>query len=167
MVVEKGPFPLFLFSSLTRLSPSTSPTRRASRSPERSSARPDGAILAMNVIEEIHRLLPNTHLVMHGSSSVPQELQDAGGWPVHGNVLEMLREELEGRLRTGPVAFRLLLQLAEAGDPTDDVTALWPEGRPLIELGRLEVTGISPTSVADERRFVDLAKEAAAMFLRD
>jgi fructose-bisphosphate aldolase class II len=38
--------------------------------------KPDGAILAMNVIEEIHRKLPNTHLVMHGSSSVPQDLQD-------------------------------------------------------------------------------------------
>lgn len=45
--------------------------------------QPDGEVLAMNVIEEIHRKLPNTHLVMHGSSSVPQELQDifnaAGG----------------------------------------------------------------------------------------
>jgi fructose-bisphosphate aldolase class II len=40
------------------------------------SRKPDGAILAMNVIEEIHRRLPNTHLVMHGSSSVPQDLQD-------------------------------------------------------------------------------------------
>jgi fructose/tagatose bisphosphate aldolase len=30
----------------------------------------------MRVIEEIHAKLPNTHLVMHGSSSVPQELQD-------------------------------------------------------------------------------------------
>jgi fructose-bisphosphate aldolase class II len=38
--------------------------------------QPDGDILAMNVIEEIHRRLPNTHLVMHGSSSVPQDLQD-------------------------------------------------------------------------------------------
>ena len=38
--------------------------------------KPDGDILAMGVIEEIHRLLPNTHLVMHGSSSVPQDLQD-------------------------------------------------------------------------------------------
>ncbi|PSH68837.1 fructose-bisphosphate aldolase class II [Phyllobacterium brassicacearum] len=37
---------------------------------------PDGDILAMGVIEEIHRKLPNTHLVMHGSSSVPQALQD-------------------------------------------------------------------------------------------
>ena len=38
--------------------------------------KPDGEVLAMNVIEEIHRRLPNTHLVMHGSSSVPQDLQD-------------------------------------------------------------------------------------------
>ena len=40
------------------------------------SRKPDGDILAMHVIEDIHRRLPNTHLVMHGSSSVPQELQD-------------------------------------------------------------------------------------------
>lgn len=38
--------------------------------------KPDGDILAMNVIEDIHKKLPETHLVMHGSSSVPQELQD-------------------------------------------------------------------------------------------
>jgi fructose-bisphosphate aldolase, class II len=38
--------------------------------------KPDGKVLAMHVIEQIHRKLPNTHLVMHGSSSVPQELQD-------------------------------------------------------------------------------------------
>ena len=40
------------------------------------SRKPDGDILAMKVIEEIHRKLPDTHLVMHGSSSVPQDLQD-------------------------------------------------------------------------------------------
>jgi fructose-bisphosphate aldolase class II len=38
--------------------------------------KPDGEVLAMGRIEEIHRRLPNCHLVMHGSSSVPQELQD-------------------------------------------------------------------------------------------
>jgi catalase len=65
-----------------------------------------------------------------------------------------LREELEGRLRDGPVVFRLFLQLAEESDPTDDVTALWPADRPLVELGRLEVTGISLTGAADERRMV-------------
>lgn len=38
--------------------------------------KPDGEILAIDVIEKIHKKLPNTHMVMHGSSSVPQELQD-------------------------------------------------------------------------------------------
>ena len=38
--------------------------------------QPDREVLAMERIEEIHKRLPNTHLVMHGSSSVPQELQD-------------------------------------------------------------------------------------------
>jgi catalase len=65
-----------------------------------------------------------------------------------------MREELESRLRNGPVAFRLLLQLAGESDPTNDATALWPADRPLVELGRLEVTRISPTSAADERRLV-------------
>jgi fructose-bisphosphate aldolase class II len=36
--------------------------------------KPSGEILAISRIEEIHRRLPNTHLVMHGSSSVPQDL---------------------------------------------------------------------------------------------
>jgi catalase len=65
-----------------------------------------------------------------------------------------LREELEGRLKKGPVSFRLVLQLAGENDPTDDASALWPADRPLVELGRLEVTQISPTSAADERRLV-------------
>lgn len=38
--------------------------------------RPTGEILAMDRIEAIHKKIPNCHLVMHGSSSVPQELQD-------------------------------------------------------------------------------------------
>jgi catalase len=65
-----------------------------------------------------------------------------------------LREELESRLQTSPVVFRLILQLAGENDPTNDPTVLWPADRPLVELGRLEITGISPTSAADERRLV-------------
>ncbi|MEM6798041.1 MAG: class II fructose-bisphosphate aldolase [Planctomycetota bacterium] len=38
--------------------------------------KPTGDVLDMGRIEEIHKRLPNCHLVMHGSSSVPQELQD-------------------------------------------------------------------------------------------
>jgi fructose-bisphosphate aldolase, class II len=36
--------------------------------------KPTGDILAIDRIKEINRRIPNTHLVMHGSSSVPQEL---------------------------------------------------------------------------------------------
>lgn len=36
--------------------------------------KPTGDILAIGRVKEIHRRIPNTHLVMHGSSSVPQSL---------------------------------------------------------------------------------------------
>jgi len=65
-----------------------------------------------------------------------------------------LREDLVSRLRNGPVVFRLLLQVAREDDPTNDVTALWPADRPLVELGRLEITGISQSGADDERRLV-------------
>jgi fructose-bisphosphate aldolase class II len=38
--------------------------------------KPDGKILAMDRVRDLNKALPNTHLVMHGSSSVPQDLQD-------------------------------------------------------------------------------------------
>ena len=34
---------------------------------------PTGAVLRIDRIKEIHKVIPNTHLVMHGSSSVPQD----------------------------------------------------------------------------------------------
>ena len=40
------------------------------------SKKPTGDILAMDRVEAINKRIPDTHLVMHGSSSVPQELQD-------------------------------------------------------------------------------------------
>jgi catalase len=65
-----------------------------------------------------------------------------------------LRDELVDRLRKGAVVFRLVLQLADKDDPTDDVTALWPAHRPVVELGRLEVTSISASSADDEHRLI-------------
>jgi fructose-bisphosphate aldolase, class II len=38
--------------------------------------KPDGSVLKMGILIEIHKRLPHTHLVMHGSSSVPKDLQD-------------------------------------------------------------------------------------------
>ena len=65
--------------------------------------KPDGEILAMNVVEEINRRLPNIHLVMHGSSSVPQELQDI--FNAHGGEMPQTwgvpLEEIERGIKHG------------------------------------------------------------------
>ena len=55
---------------------------------------------------------------------------------------DYLEEELRERMAAGPVSFALTVQLAEDGDPTDDPTVQWPEEREIVELGRLEVTGL-------------------------
>lgn len=60
---------------------------------------------------------------------------------------DFLYEELEGRLQAGPVAFRLELELAQDGDPVDDPSAMWPEGRERVVVGRLEV--FRPTTEAE------------------
>jgi fructose-bisphosphate aldolase class II len=40
------------------------------------SKKPDGEVLKMDLLIKIHQKLPKVHLVMHGSSSVPKDLQD-------------------------------------------------------------------------------------------
>ena len=50
-----------------------------------------------------------------------------------------LYDEVEGRLRAGPVAFRMELELAQHGDPVDDPSAFWPDGRERVVVGRLEL----------------------------
>jgi len=52
---------------------------------------------------------------------------------------DYLYDEFEGRLSSGPVAFRLELELAEAGDTVDDPSVMWPEGRERVVVGRLEL----------------------------
>jgi catalase len=54
---------------------------------------------------------------------------------------EYLQEEIRTRLAREPACFKLLVTLAELGDAVDDPTEAWPEGRKLVEVGRLELTG--------------------------
>jgi len=66
---------------------------------------PTGDILAINRIKEIHARLPNTHLVMHGSSSVPQEwlkiINDFGGdmGETYGVPVEEIQEGIKNGVR--------------------------------------------------------------------
>ena len=54
---------------------------------------------------------------------------------------DYLQHELRARLARGPARFTLELQIAADGDPVDDLTAAWPEDRPRLDAGTLEVTG--------------------------
>ncbi len=66
---------------------------------------PTGDILAIDRIKEVHAALPNTHLVMHGSSSVPQEwlkvINEFGGniGETYGVPVEQLVEAIKHGVR--------------------------------------------------------------------
>lgn len=70
-----------------------------------SRSKPDGAILSIDTIKKIHEKLPYTHLVMHGSSSVPQDLQDiinqfGGQMPqTYGVPVEEIQEAIKHGVR--------------------------------------------------------------------
>lgn len=67
--------------------------------------KPTGDILSIQRVKEIHERIPNTHLVMHGSSSVPQELLDEirkfGGQfkETYGVPVEELQEAIKHGVR--------------------------------------------------------------------
>src|SRR6188508_619114 len=67
--------------------------------------KPTGDILAIDRIKEIHRRIPNTHLVMHGSSSVPQdllaEIREYGGKmkETYGVPVEEIQEAIKHGVR--------------------------------------------------------------------
>ncbi len=69
------------------------------------SRKPTGDILAISRVKEIHARIPNTHLVMHGSSSVPQALLDLinqyGGQmkQTYGVPIEEIQEAIKHGVR--------------------------------------------------------------------
>src|SRR5574343_1872300 len=69
------------------------------------SRKPTGDILAIDRIKAIHARIPNTHLVMHGSSSVPQEwlaiIREHGGdiKETYGVPVEEIRRGIQNGVR--------------------------------------------------------------------
>jgi fructose-bisphosphate aldolase class II len=69
------------------------------------SRRPTGDLLAIDRIREIHRRIPDTHLVMHGSSSVPQDwlsvIRECGGEirETYGVPVEEIQEGIRHGVR--------------------------------------------------------------------
>ncbi|KQP16723.1 catalase family peroxidase [Methylobacterium sp. Leaf93] len=63
-------------------------------------------------------------------------------------------DELKERLAKGPATFSLVAIHGEAGDPTADPTALWPEdSRKSTKLGTLAITALEPAATCDAATF--------------
>jgi fructose-bisphosphate aldolase class II len=98
--------------------------------------KPDGSVLKMDVLMAIHKLLPTTHLVMHGSSSVPKDLQDiinqygghlkpTWGVPVEEiqlgikNGVRKVNVDTDNRLAMTGAIRKVLMETPEKFDPRD------------------------------------------------
>lgn len=66
---------------------------------------------------------------------------DAAGRPA-----DFLFDEIRQRLAKGAVEFRLVAQLPNPGDPTNDVMSVWPDDRKTVALGLIRLTSVDPKS---------------------
>lgn len=65
-----------------------------------------------------------------------------------------LVDEIQERLKRGPVTFRLRAQLAVAGDPTKDPTKPWPSARKVVDLGVLTIDKAAANSAEAEKKLL-------------
>ena len=65
-----------------------------------------------------------------------------------------LFDEIKQRIAKGPIKFRIVVQLAEAGDTVDDATVQWPESRPQIGFGEVSLSALMVDSDAQQRRII-------------
>lgn len=63
-------------------------------------------------------------------------------------------EELAHRVKQNPIRFKIVVQVAEPGDITDDATVSWPADRKLIEFGTLELTGVLEDSLVQQKQII-------------
>jgi catalase len=65
-----------------------------------------------------------------------------------------LQEEIRARVARGPIAFALVLQLAEAGDVIDDASVTWSDTNRRVELGSIFLDRVDENSEAAERELL-------------
>ncbi len=65
-----------------------------------------------------------------------------------------LFDELTERLKAGPIRFKIQIQLAADGDKTDDATVRWPEDRPLLDFGTVELTALVADNSAEQKHII-------------
>lgn len=65
-----------------------------------------------------------------------------------------LFDELPERLSNGPIKFKLLAQIAEEGDVTDDATEHWPKDRKQVELGMIKLDNIQSAEESKDQKHI-------------
>jgi catalase len=63
-------------------------------------------------------------------------------------------DEIRERLAKGPAKLRIAVQLAAAGDVVDDSTIQWPDDRPQVEFGTLDLVSVEPNNEAEQRQII-------------
>jgi catalase len=65
-----------------------------------------------------------------------------------------LFDEMTERIKAGPARMKILIQLAAEGDQTDDSTVHWPEDRPILEFGTLELTELVADNPKEQKHII-------------
>jgi catalase len=65
-----------------------------------------------------------------------------------------LFDEIKTRVTGEAVRFRVLVQLAQNGDVTDDSTVRWPQNRPLTTFGEIVLTAVAPDNAVEQQRII-------------
>jgi catalase len=65
-----------------------------------------------------------------------------------------LTDEIRQRVRSGPIKFTLLVQVAEKDDKTDDPSIVWPDTRKKVELGTITITKAVADSQTAEKKLL-------------
>ena len=65
-----------------------------------------------------------------------------------------LFDEMTERMKSGSFKFKIMIQLAAEGDKTDDATVRWPENRPLLEFGTMELTQLVADNAAEQKHII-------------
>jgi catalase len=63
-------------------------------------------------------------------------------------------DELAQRIKAGPIRFKVVVQIAAEGDQTNDPTVRWPEDRPLLEIGTIELTEVVADNAAEQKHII-------------
>jgi catalase len=67
---------------------------------------------------------------------------------------DYLFDELAARVGQAPIRFELFVQLAVEGDVVDDATAQWPEERPKVKLGMIELNQTVANDAAEQQQII-------------